>query len=139
MPAYRLRTGWGRSFTRAANEADQQWLRRHPETWFLVWSYPHVVSGLDAFDYRGRSIGPGLRVLGEGDVLPWQGSILEGGIEVAAPMGKPPEIPLWLAKLLGNPRSRKAMAAAREQYEANLRAPSGEGPALQARHEAAKA
>lgn len=37
-------------------------------------------------------------------------------------MSRPPEVPVWLAKVLGKPRSRKAMTAAREAYEAALRA-----------------
>ena len=37
-------------------------------------------------------------------------------------MSRPPEAPLWLAKTIGKPRSRKAMQAARESYEAALRA-----------------
>jgi hypothetical protein len=37
-------------------------------------------------------------------------------------MSRPPECPVWLAKMIGKPRSRRAMAAAREQYEADLRA-----------------
>jgi hypothetical protein len=76
---------------------------------------------MDAFDYRGRKVGQGLTLMGEGDALPWQGSILDGGIQVVAPMSRPPEVPLWLAKTIGKPRSRKAMIAAREGYEAALR------------------
>jgi hypothetical protein len=91
-------------------------------TGFLVWSYPPVQSGQDAFDYRSRTIASGIRLLGEGEVLPWDGSELDDGIRVSAPLSRPPECPLWLAKLLGKPRSRRAMQAAREAYEATIRA-----------------
>src|SRR5215211_5761520 len=97
---YRSRYGWGKGFTRAVNEEDRERQQQHPQTFFLVYSYPSVVSGLDAFDYKARSIGPGLKVLGEGDVLPWNGSILEGDIRVVSPMSQPPEVPLWLAKAI---------------------------------------
>jgi hypothetical protein len=116
----RYRGGWGRAFDRAAAELTEESRNRDPETGFLVWSYPSVQSGMDAFDYRSRTIAAGLRVMGEGEVLPWSGSILEEGTRVAAPMSRPPEVPLWLAKMLGKPRSRKVMRAAREAYEAAL-------------------
>jgi Bifunctional DNA primase/polymerase, N-terminal len=118
----RSRAGWGRDFNRAVKELEREARDRNPQTFFLVWSYPNVQSGADAFDYRSRTVAAGLRVLGEGEVMPWSGSILEDGIEVQAPMSRPPEAPLWLAKIMGKPRSRKVMAAAREQYEADLRA-----------------
>lgn len=117
----RMKTGWGRSFTRAVIEQTRQEQQQHPKTFWLVYSYPSVVSGLDAFDYRTRSIDAGIKLLGEGEVLAWNGAILEGGIQVMAPMGRPPEVPLWLAKTIGKPRSRKVMAAAREAYDAALR------------------
>jgi hypothetical protein len=118
----RTRGGWGRDFDRAAEELRRESQARNPETFWLVWSYPPVQSGQDAHDFPSRTIGTGLRLLGEGEVMPWSGSVVEDGIQVAAPMGKPPEVPVWLAKMIGKPRSRKAMAAAREQYEADLRA-----------------
>jgi Bifunctional DNA primase/polymerase, N-terminal len=118
----RSRGGWGRDFERAAAELQREALNRNPETFALVWSYPPVQSGQDAFDYRSRTIAAGLRVLGEGEVLPWSGSILEDGIQVAAPMSRPPEVPVWLAKVMGRPRSRKVMAAARSAYDTALRA-----------------
>jgi Bifunctional DNA primase/polymerase, N-terminal len=111
--------GWGRDFERAAAELAQE--SRHPESFTLVWSYPEVQSGMDAFDYKSREIGRGLNVKGEGEVFPWSGSILDGGIQVQAPMSRPPEAPLWLAKMIGKPRSRRAMQAQREQYELDLR------------------
>jgi hypothetical protein len=113
--------GWGKDYTRAVNEMHKEDEQRNPQTFFFVWSYPSVPSGMDAFDYRGRKVGQGLTLMGEGDALPWQGSILDGGIQVVAPMSRPPEVPLWLAKTIGKPRSRKAMIAAREGYEAALR------------------
>jgi hypothetical protein len=113
--------GWGKDYTRAVNEMRKEDEHRHPETFFFVWSFPSVVSGADAFDYRGRKVGQGLTLMGEGEVLPWAGSILGDGVQVVAPMSRPPEVPLWLAKTLGKPRSRRAMAAAREGYEAALR------------------
>jgi hypothetical protein len=57
-------------------------------------------------------------------------------------MSQPPEVPVWLAKLVGKPRSRKAMAAAREAYEAALRVSEahviGEAEARRASAEAAR-
>lgn len=109
--------GWGKAYTRAVVEMDRKQRTKNPETFWLVWSFPSVVSGNDAFNYRGRKVGQGLTLMAEG-AIPWQGSILEGGIQVVAPTSKPPDIPLWLASSLGSPRSRKEMAAAREAYEA---------------------
>jgi Bifunctional DNA primase/polymerase, N-terminal len=117
----RMRTGWGKTFTRAVNEQARQRQQQQPQTFFLVYSYPSVPSGMDAFDYRTRQIDAGIRLLGEGDVLPWNGAILEDGVYVSAPLSRPPEVPLWLAKTIGKPRSRKVMAAAREAYDAALR------------------
>jgi hypothetical protein len=114
----RLIQGWGPDYTRAIREVDQEERQRHSEKFFLVFSYHSVVSGLDAWDFRSRTVLPGVKLLGEGDVIPWQGSILDGGIQVVAPMDKPPEVPTWLASSIGRPRSRKAMAAAREAFEA---------------------
>jgi Bifunctional DNA primase/polymerase, N-terminal len=118
----RSRGGWGRNFDRAVRDLQREAHDRNPQTFFVVWSYPSVQSGQDAFDYRSRTIATGLRLLGEGEVLPWSGAILEGGIQVAAPMWRPSECPLWLAKMIGKPRSRRAMQAAREAYEATIRA-----------------
>ena len=115
-------TGWGRDFQRAAAKLEYESRNRDPQTFWLVWSYPAVQSGADAFDYRSRTIAAGLRVMGEGEVLPWSGSILEDGVRVTSPASRPPECPLWLANLLGRPRSRKVVRAAREAYEAALRA-----------------
>jgi Bifunctional DNA primase/polymerase, N-terminal len=115
-------SGWGRDFERAAAELAREGRNRKPETLFLVYSYPPVQSGYDAFDYKSRAIASGIRLLGEGEVLPWSGAILEGGIQVTAPMSQPPEAPLWFAKTIGKPRSRRAMQAAREAHEAALRA-----------------
>jgi Bifunctional DNA primase/polymerase, N-terminal len=118
----RSRGGWGRDFDRAAAELAQESRNRNPQTFFLVWSYPSVQSGVDAFDYKSRTIATGLRVLGEGEVLPWSGSVLQDGVTVQAPMSRPPEAPVWLAKVMGRARPRKAMAAQREQFEAMQRA-----------------
>jgi hypothetical protein len=134
--------GWGRNYTRAVNEMLKEDEQRQPETFFLVWSFPHVATGQDAFNYPSRKVGQGLTLMGEGDVLPWAGSILGDGIQVVAPMSRPPEVPLWLAKTLGKPRSRKAMVAAREGYEAALRVNEahviGQAEARRASEEAAR-
>jgi hypothetical protein len=90
----RSRGGWGRDFIRAVKELEQEARDRNPQTFFLVWSYPSVQSGQDAFDFKSRTIASGIRLLGEGEVLPWSGAILEDGIQVAAPMWRPPEAPL---------------------------------------------
>jgi hypothetical protein len=110
--------GWGKAYTRALVEREQRLRAAQPQTFFIVYSYPSVVSGIDAFNYRSKTVLPGVKLMGEGEVLAWQGSILDGGIQVVAPMGKPPEIPTWLASSIGKPRSRREMAAAREAYEA---------------------
>jgi hypothetical protein len=112
--------GWGRNYTRAVNEMLKEDGQRHPETFFLVWSFPHVVTGQDAFNYRSRKVGQGLTILADG-VLPWDGSVLDGGIQVVAPMNRPPTIPTWLSAMLGRPRSRREMIAARGGYESALR------------------
>ena len=118
----RSRGGWGREWIRAVRELERETRNRNPQTFFVVWSYPPVQSGVDAFDYKSRTIATGLRLLGEGEVLPWTGSVLEDGVTVQAPMSRPPECPVWLSKLLGKPRSRRAMQAAREAYDATIRA-----------------
>jgi hypothetical protein len=128
----RRRGGWGRDYTRGVAEMVQEDRQRQPQTAFVVYSYPSVVSGLDAFDYRARTIGQGLRVMGEGETLVWSGSILEGGIRVTAPSSQPPTAPLWLSKVVGKPRSRKAMAAQREQWEADLRIQNARAIAVEA-------
>jgi hypothetical protein len=115
-------SGWGRTFQQAAAELGREARDRNPQMGFLVWSYPSVQSGYDAFDFKGRTIASGIRLLGEGEVLAWDGSELDDGIRVSAPSAKPPEVPLWLAKTIGKPRSRRAMQAAREAYEATIRA-----------------
>jgi len=95
----RMVQGWGKDWTDAVNTMLKEDEQRQPETFFLVWSYPSIVSGQDCFDYPSRKVGQGLTALAEG-AIPWQGSILDDGIQVVAPMSKPPEIPLWLAKSL---------------------------------------
>jgi hypothetical protein len=139
----RSRGGWGRDFDRAAGELARESRNRNPQTFYLIWSYPSVVSGLDAFDYRTKTIAEGVKVLGDHAVMPWDGAILDNGVRVAATMsGRPPEAPLWLSKRIGNPRSRKVMVAAREAYEAALRVNEahvmGEAEARRASTEAAR-
>jgi Bifunctional DNA primase/polymerase, N-terminal len=131
----RIRTGWGRPFTRAVIEQDRQARQQYPETFWLVFSYPSVTSGMDAFEYRTRNIDAGVKLLGEGEVLAWNGATLDDGIRVSAPLGRPPEVPLWLANTIGKPRSRKVMAAAREAHEAAMR---GQGTYPFAEAEAAR-
>jgi Bifunctional DNA primase/polymerase, N-terminal len=117
----RSRSGWGRDFSKAVAETIREDRKRQPQTFWLVFSYHHVQSGMDAWDFRSRKVLPGVTLLGEGEVMAWDGSILEGGIRVVAPMSRPPDVPVWLAQMVGRARSRKVMAAAREQYEADLR------------------
>jgi hypothetical protein len=80
--------------------------------------------------------------MGDGEVMPWSSSVLQDGVTVQAPMSAPPEVPLWLAKVMGRARSRKTMAAAREGYEAALRVTEahiiGEAEAQRASAEAAR-
>jgi hypothetical protein len=118
-PSFSMRStiGWGKAYNRAVNAMVREDEQRQPETFFLVWSFPSVVSGNDAFNFRGRKVGQGLTLLAEG-VLPWDGAILEDGVKVVGATSRPPELPLWLASSLGRPRSRKEMSAAREAYEA---------------------
>jgi hypothetical protein len=121
--------GWGKAYNRAVNAMVREDEQRQPETFFLVWSFPSVVSGGDAFTYRGRKVGQGLTLLAEG-ALPWDGATLEDGVKVVAPMSKPPDMPAWLGAMVGRPRSRKEMAAAREAYEAIQRRDSAHITAL---------
>jgi hypothetical protein len=117
----RSRSGWGRDFSKAVAETIREDRRRQPQTFWLVFSYHPVQTGMDAWEFRSRKVLPGVTLLGEGEVMAWDGSILEGGIRVVAPMSRPPDVPVWLAQAIGKPRSRKVVAAAREQYEADLR------------------
>jgi hypothetical protein len=117
----RVRTGWGRQFTREVGKMIREENARHPETMALLFAYPSPFSGQDAFDYKDRKVAEGLTVMGEGDALPVNGAILTDGITVAGPHGYPYEAPLWLAAKFGKARSRKAMAAAREAFEAAQR------------------
>jgi hypothetical protein len=94
--------GWGRTYTNAVNEMLKEEERRQPETFFPVFAYPSVPSGMDAFDYKGRKLGQGLTLMGEGDALPWQGSILDGGLQVVAPMNRPPEVPFGWRRRSGS-------------------------------------
>jgi Bifunctional DNA primase/polymerase, N-terminal len=123
-PSFSMRStmGWGKAYNRAVNEMVRKDAQSQPRTFLLVWSFPSVTSGQDAFNYRDRKVGEGLTLLAEG-VLPWQGSILEGypeggNVQVVAPNSRPPDMPAWLGAILGRPRSRKEMAAARASYEA---------------------
>jgi hypothetical protein len=96
-----------------------------PEEFWLLWSYPPIQSGYDAFDFLKRRVVNGVELLGPGEVIPWSGSRFADGTMVLAPAGPLPEVPLWLARALGKPRSRKAMKAAREAYEAAMKASAG--------------
>jgi Bifunctional DNA primase/polymerase, N-terminal len=119
----RFRGGWEKELTRIGAELGRERLKRQPEASFLVWSFPTIESGQDVFNYPSRVIAEGLRLLGEGETMAWSGSILEGNVQVAAPAATPPVMPVWLAAtLLGKPRSRKAVQAAREAHEKAVRA-----------------
>lgn len=109
--------GWGKEPVRRK----QAWYDslKNPERCWLVWSYPRDIA-VDAWDYRNRRLGSGLRVLGEGEVIPWSGSIIDNAA-VVAPDGALPNMPPWLSKKIGQPRSRKVMAAVQAQAEAQLR------------------
>jgi hypothetical protein len=106
--------------------------KRQPQTFWLVYSYHSIESGLDAWDFRSRVILPGVTLIGDGEALPWQGSVLDDGVQVVTPSSRPPEVPIWLAKTIGKPRSRKAMHAAREQFEADLRVSNARAIAAEA-------
>jgi hypothetical protein len=136
----RTRAAWGRELSRIVAELEQE--NRPPEGGWLVYSYPSPV-GVDAFEYRTKTIAESVKLLGDHATMPFGGSILEDGNRVeAAFSGRPPEPPMWLAKRFGNPRSRKAMVAAREGYEAALRVNEahvlGHAEALRASAEAAR-
>jgi Bifunctional DNA primase/polymerase, N-terminal len=119
----RMRQGWGRKFDAAIMEMMRKDQQSQDLTFWLLFSYHPVVSGMDAWNFVSRSVSPGVRLLGEGEVMPYDGAILDGGVKVAGfAGGRPPEVPVWLAQAIGKPRSRKVMAAAREQHEATLRA-----------------
>jgi Bifunctional DNA primase/polymerase, N-terminal len=117
----RVRGGWEAEFEQAARELANESRNRNPQTLFLVYSYPPV-TGLDAFEYRTKMIDTGVKLLGDHAVMPWNGAIVDGNRVDASFGGMPPEPPMWLAQRIGKPRSRKVMAAAREGYEAALRA-----------------
>jgi hypothetical protein len=128
----RSRMGWGRQFTRAVVAEDREQRAKIPQTFWLLYGYHSVVSGQDCFDFKRRTVLPGVTVLGENDVLPFDGAVLNGGERVVGPGGiTPTECPLWLAAKLGRARSRKVMEAARQQYEATVRMlnPHAEGNA----------
>jgi hypothetical protein len=120
--SYRTRTGWGRAFNREIAKMLKDERERQPQTFWLLFSYHSPVSGQDAWDFKRRTILPGVTVVGEGEVIPYNGAILEGGVTVSGIAQSPPEVPIWLAQSIGRARSRKVMAAAREQYEASMRA-----------------
>jgi hypothetical protein len=60
---YRTRTGWEKAVNRVVDEERRQRQQRKPEAVILVYGYPSVMSGLDAFDYKNRVVMPGIRVL----------------------------------------------------------------------------
>jgi hypothetical protein len=106
-------SGWGKEPSRRLREKYERELP--PEGFTLLWSYPPI--GLDAHDFPARRVTLGVNVLGPNEILPWGESRLEG-LKVVAPPGPLPEIPQWLASMIGKPRSRRAMKAAQEAYEA---------------------
>jgi Bifunctional DNA primase/polymerase, N-terminal len=115
--------GWERDLDRQVYEL---WQENRPYTPdFLLWSYPPIQSGLDAFDFLSRRIVTGVQLLGPDEVVPWTGSRFEMDLMLSGPSGPLPEIPVWLAKVIGKPRSRKVMRAAREAFEAAQRASYG--------------
>jgi hypothetical protein len=96
-----------------------------PERCFLVWAYHPVVSGMDAWEFKARRVIEGVQLLGPNEVIPWAGSRFEGDLMIAAPPAPLSPMPTWLAQKVGKPRSRKAMTAAREAWEAAERAAYG--------------
>jgi hypothetical protein len=137
----RARGGWGAEFDKVVAELQNESRNRNPQTFFLVYSYPPV-TGVDAFDYRTKTIAEGVKLLGDHAVMPWNAAVIDGNRVDASFSGRPPEPPIWLAKWIGNQRSRKVMEAARLAYEAALRADEahviGEAEARRASAEAAR-
>jgi hypothetical protein len=115
---------WGRKALIRQTEAltYQAWL---PKQFWMVWSYPDVISGMDAFNFPRRRVTAGIEVWGPGEVIPWSGSRFKDGLMIAAPAGPLSTIPPWVAARFGKPRSRKVMAAAREAYDQAQRATYG--------------
>jgi hypothetical protein len=111
--------GWGDD----PGKRKQKWFdsQKHPENLWLVWSYPSVETGLDAWDYKRKRIGSGLTVLAEGSVVPWNGSRIDD-LMVVAPSGGLPFMPAALAPRLGHKRSNRVMQAVMAQRAADLRA-----------------
>jgi Bifunctional DNA primase/polymerase, N-terminal len=120
---FRSAIGWGRDYNRKINELTKDSLP--PEECWWLWSYPHVGSGMDAHEFAPRRVATGVDLLGPGAVIPWAGSVFEGNLRLVGPGGPLPVIPTWIAQTVGKPRSRKAMRAAREAYDAMERAVSG--------------
>jgi hypothetical protein len=119
---FRSAIGWGRDFTNKIRAFDKEALP--PEQCWWLWSYPPVQTGMDAWEFPSRRVTTGVQLLGPGEVIPWAGSVFEGNLRLAGP-GTLPVIPTWLASTIGKPRSRKAMKAASELYEATQRTASG--------------
>jgi hypothetical protein len=112
--------GWAKAAEQGLQKAREQEQQRRPDIMWLAWGYPFSVDQ-DAWNYPNRRIGSGLTVLGDGDVLPWDGSILgDYRVSVAWSTSILPEMPAWLAPKLGRPRSRKEMDGARQQHERDL-------------------
>jgi hypothetical protein len=116
---FRSAIGWGRDFTNKVRALDKEALP--PEECWWLWSYPDVWTGMDAHEFPPRRVATGVHLLGPGEVIPWSGSRFEGNLALAGPNGPLPMIPTWLASTVGKPRSRKAMRAAREAYDAMQR------------------
>jgi hypothetical protein len=96
-----------------------------PETRWLLWSYPPIATGMDRWDFLARKVVTGVELLAPGTILPWAGSRLEGNLVLAVDSGPLPEIPTWLAERVGRKRSGRAIRAAREAWDAAMRASSG--------------
>ena len=108
-------TGWGKDVDQQA----QQWSKamEPPEESWLLWSYPHVMTGQDGFEYGQRRVVRGVEVVAPGTIIPFAGSRFEDYLALSGAVAPLPTMPTWLASMIGKPRSRKVMAAAREAYE----------------------
>src|SRR5215211_2339585 len=120
---FRQITDWGKQASKKMRALEVG--NEPPEEHWFVWSYPPIQGGQDAHEFPRRRIATGVQLLGPGEVIPWGGSRLEGRLLLTGPSGPLPEIPTWLAAKIGKPRSRQVMQAAREAWDAALRAASG--------------
>jgi hypothetical protein len=71
---------------------------------YLLWSFPTLESGQDLYDYPRKQLASGVDLLGEGDVIPAGGHLLDGTAIHTPGIGWLPEVPAWFARRYGKAR-----------------------------------